>query len=1165
MLLFYLLFGFMAGTMANFPFPNTYKNGPYTLNYIIGIASLLCIFSTTVLAAQTLFREKEANFEETLYAAPLRKIPYVTSRFTIILCVSALCYFLLIGGLMAGHLLQATNSEVFGPFRPMNYLQPFFVLLLPNILFCTAVACSIGLFTKNKMLVYVSGVFIYFLYWGVAMFTNSPLIANSTPLSDASLQRSAIIDPFGMAAFLEQTRYWTALQRNNQLLQLSGSLLLNRVIYLFISFALLFVAYTKFRFLTNTNRRKTKKMPETGKSSYSSYQTVSTHTAALGYELQSLWSLIRMESRNILKGVPIWMICIGWIGFLGIETFSNISGNTRIPESYATTWLMIEGVLSELPLVALMVLLFYGTEVFWRSRDARFDAFENTTALNPLVSQLSKWLSLIPIILLLLMASIVTGVSIQFLKGYTIIDWKLYASLFYFIGLPVTLSAGLIICIQALVRNKYLAIAVSGIVVILTNTSLGKIAGMRHPLLKFANTFQGEYSEMNGFGRDVTAFHYKMIYWSCITIALFMLITKNRKRQPGRTLLSVKNMVLLLSLAGAGLTGGYIFKQTRITGSSAIADWKQAAENAYAFLKNKPQPVVTAVKTTIDLYPGDESYQVKGIYTLLNKTQAPIDTLYLYGDKELNWRTWKLDGGALVKADTTYGYYVFAADKPLKPGDSTKLQFGFSYTGSAFNAAASYNTIIRNGSFIRISNYFPKPGYNSNNEIEDINERKKRQLPMVNNLLPLEAPREAEKDFISFDATISTDQEQTVISVGELKKQWKKDQRNYFQYNNSTPIPFRFAVASAKYALQKTKHGKTNIEVYYHPGHYRNIDHLVSTAVQSLDYCEKHFGVYPFQTLRFTEIAAFTKGFAGTAYPGSLFINEAFGYQNKLDNNPGKDILTELVSHELSHTWWGNSKISPGYREGSALLTETLAMYTELMIYKERYGESHLADRVNVHKNIYLSERNAAGEEPLYKLHPGKPYLHYDKGMVMMYQLYRLLGEEKINTALQRFYTKFSYPNAGPVSTDLLNEFYSVSSPADRLKIDELFKQVVTYDMVLDKAETSEAAGGAHRLAINAVLYKYAEDGRGKSVSVPFQEPIDVAVYFDKDKYKTVLLKPNASKIDTTLLFQQKPVKVVLDPDGRFLNRSEEKKEKRVDAESKTQRRRTWSVTPAFI
>lgn len=201
MLLFYLLFGFMAGTMANFPFPNTYKNGPYTLNYIIGIASLLCIFSTTVLAAQTLFREKEANFEETLYAAPLRKIPYVTSRFTIILCVSALCYFLLIGGLMAGHLLQATNSEVFGPFRPMNYLQPFFVLLLPNILFCTAVACSIGLFTKNKMLVYVSGVFIYFLYWGVAMFTNSPLIANSTPLSDASLQRSAIIDPFGMAAF----------------------------------------------------------------------------------------------------------------------------------------------------------------------------------------------------------------------------------------------------------------------------------------------------------------------------------------------------------------------------------------------------------------------------------------------------------------------------------------------------------------------------------------------------------------------------------------------------------------------------------------------------------------------------------------------------------------------------------------------------------------------------------------------------------------------------------------------------------------------------------------------------------------------------------------------------------------------------------------------------
>src|SRR3569833_2947115 len=218
MLLFFTAFGAMIGIAANFPFPNTFKNGTYVLNYVIGIASVMCIFSTTLLASHTLFREKEANFETVLYAAPLRRVPYIASRFCIIFLISALCYLLFIAGLITGQGLRGGSSDEFGPFIMANYLQPFAVLLLPNILFCTAVACGVALFTKNKMLVYVSGVFVYFLYWGVAMFTNSPLIANSTPVTNASMQLSAILDPFGIAAFLEQSRYWTATQRNDQLL-----------------------------------------------------------------------------------------------------------------------------------------------------------------------------------------------------------------------------------------------------------------------------------------------------------------------------------------------------------------------------------------------------------------------------------------------------------------------------------------------------------------------------------------------------------------------------------------------------------------------------------------------------------------------------------------------------------------------------------------------------------------------------------------------------------------------------------------------------------------------------------------------------------------------------------------------------------------------------------
>jgi hypothetical protein len=1149
LLLFYIAFGLMIGVAANFPFPNTFKNGTYILNYVIGIASLMCIFSTTLLAAQTLFREKEANFEAILYATPLRRVPYITSRFCIIFCISILCYLLFIAGLMAGQILRGNGNEEFGPFRLINYLHPFLLLLLPNILFCTAVGCAIGLFTKSKMLVYVSGVFIYFLYWGIAMFTNSPLIANSTPVTNASMQMSAILDPFGMAAFLEQSRYWTALQRNEQLLQLTGNLLINRTLYIAISALLLLVAYRKFKFTSSRDNKKGKQTAENNAQPVTHYKTVSTQTSTFSYSLKSLISLLKIEWRNIMHSTPIWLIITGWVGFSGIETISNIGGNSRIPSQFATTGVMIGGILSGLPIVALMVLLFYGNEIYWRSRNCGFVALENSTAVKSIVLLLAKWLSLTLIVILLIIASIIMGIAIQLMNGYPIINWELYLSLFYLIGLPLALNAGLIIGIQAILKNKYLGISIAGFVVFATNTSLGSIIGIRHPLLKFANTFQGEYSDMAGFGRGMIAFNYKMIYWSCIAIVFFILadaISNYKKNVLKIKWLSAKYVILLIFLVGAICSGIYIANETIIIKKDAMNDQRQAYESKYKFLKNKAQPTITDVNTTIDIYPFDESYAVSGIYTMVNRSATPVDTIYMCGNDEMTWGQWDTNKGRLVTIDTQHGYYVFKMDKPLLPGDSLKLNFSFKYKGSAFNAAAGFNTIINNGSFIRISRYFPMPGYNTNNEIEDKAERKRRHLPEVNNLLALNAPNDNQRNFINFNAIISTDAGQTAISIGKLKKSWKGGNRSYYQYSSSSPVPFRFAVASARYAVKKIKHNNTVIEAYFHPGHGQNIDHLIKTAAQSLDYCEKNFGAYPFKTARFIEISSFTKGFAGTAYPGSLFINEGFGYQSKIDDNPDKDILNEMVGHELSHIWWGNSKISPDTREGSLLMTETMAMYSELMIYKKVYGEKYLLNRVNVHKDIYLNARSSATEEPLYKLDPGKSHLAYDKGMVVMYQLYKLLGEEKINKALRGFYSRFSQPDVIPVSTDLLNAFYAVTSPAEDEKIDELFKGIFTYDILLNKAETKKNTYGSYSLTIGAEIKKHKEDGKGKDTLLAFTESINATVYFSNDKFETVALKPVQNKLDATLTYKQKPVRVVLDADGLFLNRSEETKEKKL-------------------
>ncbi|WP_018630333.1 ABC transporter permease/M1 family aminopeptidase [Niabella aurantiaca] len=1147
LLLFFVLLGLLAGTVARFPFPNTFKNGTYVLNYIIGILSLLCIFSTTILAAQTLFREKDSRFETILYATPVRKGPYVWSRFGIIFLVNIICYMLLITGMMMGHLLTGRHSGDVDAIYPLRYLHPFFILLLPNILFCTAVAASIGLFARNKMLVYASGILIYFLYWGISFYANSPIIANSTPMPASAMRMAALADPFGISAFLEQTRYWSALQRNIELLQLNGSLLINRLLYLAISGLLLLVAYKKFVLQPQqeAGNRRQRRSPAV---SHASYHPVATHTASWRYYLQCVCSLVSIGWNNIIKSIPIWLILAGWVGFMSIETFSDINGNSRIPEHLATTAVLIKGILSELPLVALMVLVFYGNELFWRSRNTRFDALENTTAVPPVVLLVSKWLSLLPVILLLLLAGMGMGVLIQFIKSNAPVDWALYGSLFYLIGLPLFLNAGLIICIQALLRNKYAGIIVAGMVVLLTNTSMGNLFGIRHPLLRFANTFQGAYSEMNGFGNGLSAFHVKMVYGSSVTLLLFMITAAFRQgtattgQRPWLWKAGIYGMLTITAF----YAGTLIFINTPSFSRQSLTDWKISYEKKYAFIANRPQPLITDVSAEIDLYPEKAGYRVRGNYRMVNQTKAPIDTLYMYGDKEMSWRRWQLDNGELITADSLYGYYVFKLVRPLMPDDSMSLQFAFEYEGSPFKPAAGFNTIVRNGSFIRISRYFPVPGYNNSNEIEEKRERKKYGLDTTDWLPALSSPRKKDAGFVHFEAVVSVDDHQTAVSIGELVKQWKKGSRNYYHYKTPVPVPFRFAVASAHYAVKKQKQGNTVIEVYYDPEHSRNIDHLMNTARRSIAYCTANIGPYPFSTARFIEISALTRGFAGTAYPGSLFINEAFGYRNVIGKDPARDIVNEMVSHETAHAWWGNSGIAPDERQGSTLMTETLAMYTELMCYKQMYGADVLANRVHVHKDLYLSSRNQSDEPPLFLLNPAQPYLSYDKGMVVMYQLYLLLGEARVNRALRNFYQQHAFPHPVPVSTDLLEALYAVALPSDTAKLDEWFRQIVTYDLVLETATASRQANNTYALNLDAAVTKYKEDGTGNEAVIPFNEPVTALIAFPGGSTQKRVLQPVHNRIQTTLSFTEKPLRVVLDPDLRFLNRSDETKEKAV-------------------
>ena len=134
-----------------------------------------------------------------------------------------------------------------------------------------------------------------------------------------------------------------------------------------------------------------------------------------------------------MKGRPFLLIFVIWSFLLGIELKNAIDGDPRLGTPFVSSGLMINTIADVLPVFALLVILFYSSELLWKSRTVRFSMIEGSTAVNPIMEFLSKLFVLFLIISALLIYSCLTGLLIQAVKG-TAIDFGLYLSLFYFLG-----------------------------------------------------------------------------------------------------------------------------------------------------------------------------------------------------------------------------------------------------------------------------------------------------------------------------------------------------------------------------------------------------------------------------------------------------------------------------------------------------------------------------------------------------------------------------------------------------------------------------------------------------------------------------------------------------------------------------------------------------------
>jgi len=1031
-LLVFVGIGFLTGFKFNISVGDELAtNAAYSVGFMIGLLSLSIILIATLLAFSLLFKEQDANYGLIVFSTPIKKKAFALARFCAFYLFTLFGFFTLIVGYVVG-LHFSENAQMTPGFNLWHFIYPFLLFGAINTLVVCCILFFIAQAFKNKLLVAISGLLLYVFYMIALMFSNAPFMAQAMPQSLLVERISALVDLFGLSGYFFEAKDLNVHQRNNQVVPFTDLLLINRLIVSLFSLGMLYLGIRSFSFLPSF---KGKSLKTSSNLQQNTRQLIfSTTTTSFGRKSkwQAIFSFIKVDSIYFFKSIAFVAISILLLFYVGVEMFDDINKGIRMPRLYASSGLLAQTINNTFYALGALVLVYFVNDIYWRSKASGFSIIENTT--YHMAKKRTGHLGSISILVLSLTAlMLIKAIVFQLVFRFPVFDWEAYAGVFIFNTLPLLLFALFLLFINTVSKNKPIALGVSILCFLLFATPIAKSI-IDNSLFRFFSGYRGTYSDFMGYGAYLYPFLWRLVFGFSSIGILFLVyhfITSRPKRLV--TGIGITLCMIIAVLSGSHYLENQVPKKEKEEQILARVSY----EKKYRKYQHIPQPTIKKVETKIDLYPENRAYTIQGEYILKNSYMEPIDSILvsLPENFEVKSLTYEYKNETIRMDGPIAELYV---NHPLQPNDSAKLSFEVSYQWHPINGHDPFNAIVEDGSFMRISRYYPQFGYEAGKELTDMQLRNQYGLGKPTELRKLEAPQEGIEDAIELNMQISTPNSQVALGIGELHRQWQIDSRNFYEYNAAS-IPFRFAVSSATYQTKSVEHQNIDIRVHYHPKHKNNVDHLMENTKLTLDYCIENFGPYPYSSINYSEVSSFTQGFAGTAYPGTIFMTEHMTFNANLGAGDNQDVVNELAGHEVAHFWWGTSQIEPDYREGYSMLTESLAMYTEMMVYKRMYGRDKMMERVAIHQQIYETEKGLHEEKPLLQVAPGDTYLAYSKGAIVFVELSELIGEDQLNRALRNFLEKNRYPRTKPVATDILNEIFEVTDTSHHQKIKSMF------------------------------------------------------------------------------------------------------------------------------
>ena len=1072
--LLFLLFGFVLSATGFGP-DNLHINSPFIVAESIGLLSLMSVFVLAVFSANAIVRDREHRMEEIVFSTAVEKRDFLLGRFAGSFLAAFTAFAVSAVGMIAGTFLIRHDTSRIAPFAIGAYLWALLVMALPNLLLAAVLLFAIATLTRSLLASSVGAVLIYVLYFVVSAWTNSPLMASSVPGGENQWMVS-LLDPFGLSAFFEQTRYWTAAERNSRLTALSGVFLANRLLWLGLAAAGWAVVQRRFTFRLQVERRASaRRRPEGRRSTEEILPYAPVEPSAS--PVAAWWSATRLDVRSYLKTLPFLALTLLWAGLALSEISSDLGSGEYGSASYATTGLVLGAMQQALQLITLLVLTWFSAEMLWRERALRMNGILDATPTPGAAFVLAKWTALALLVAAMVATGVGVGILYQLAHGVTGIDWSLIAQFAWFNGAPLLLFAVVPVIVHTASPHKYLGMMIVLLLAIFMRQAT--LAGSVHHLWAFGSAPPPVWSAMSGFGPTAAPFNWYMLHWALMGALLLTIAAALwRRTKPSRLGLGVVALAIAVVASGSFIAYNTLVLNDWESPGERRA-WRGDYEKTYGRFAALAQPHVAAIEARVDLFPT----RARGSLVLRNDTQAPIEQVLVSVSPDARQATLSMPGATLVSSDRRFGHTWFRLAPALPPGASAKLSFDIAFESRGFSDQGADTSIVANGSFVQGSRLFPAIGYRKRYELVDPADRRKEGLAAKRiEERPEEGDAEA-IDWVTTDVTVSTKPDQLAITSGTLVRQWDEPGRRCFRYVADRPIPNGLTLASARYSVARAG----NIEVYYHPAHGANVPRILETAKASLQLFEQSFGPYPHARLKIVEAAP--PGFSGTARPDTIFLGEKRAFL--IDSRRSElDLVARRVSHEIAHQWWGGL-LTPADAPGATVLSESLTKYAELLVLERMQGRDALRRSLTYELDLYLTGRgDTRDEQPLARA-GAEPYLYYRKGALVMNAIEDLLGEAALNQALRAFMAEQGGPGHSPTISQLLGHIRAVATPEQQALIDQWMNQVVLYDLSVTAARSRPLGDGRFEVTLEV---------RAKKDGAPLREELELGLFDAEEK-----------------------------------------------------------------